>query len=403
MKILHIFDHSIPLHSGYTFRSRAILQHQQQLGLTTCHITSAKQGVGNGHLKEKIEDLEFYRTPPSASFIAKLPVIGQLVTIFSLAKRLKQVAQIEQPDILHAHSPALNGMAALMVGRKLKIPVTYEIRAFWEDAAVDHGHCQEGDFRYRLSKMIETYVVKNCQAVTTICQGLKQDLVSRGVNEQKITIIANAVNVAAFPQITHPCATLYQKFQLDDAFVVGFAGSFYHYEGIDVLLEAFAILKARSLKVKLLLVGGGSQQHNIEQLIKKLTLESMVIMTGRVPHEAVKDYYSVMDVTALPRKSMRLTELVTPLKPLEAMALGIPVLASDIGGHQELITNNETGFLFKADDPSALADAIEAMINSPKPHKIIEKARCYVENTRNWQVSVANYSSVYQYAKSSRH
>ena len=100
---------------------------------------------------------------------------------------------------------------------------------------------------------------------------------------------------------------------------------------------------------------------------------------------------------------MRLTELVTPLKPLEAMALGIPVLASDIGGHQELITNNETGFLFKADDPSALADAIEAMINSPKPHKIIEKARCYVENTRNWQVSVANYSSVYQYAKSSRH
>ena len=161
MKILHIFDHSIPLHSGYTFRSRAILQHQQQLGLTTCHITSAKQGVGNGYLKEKIEDLEFYRTPPSASFLAKLPVIGQLVTIFSLAKRLKQVAQIEQPDILHAHSPALNGMAALMVGRKLKIPVIYEIRAFWEGAAVDHGHCQEGDFRYRLSKMIETYVVKN--------------------------------------------------------------------------------------------------------------------------------------------------------------------------------------------------------------------------------------------------
>ncbi|NRA82990.1 MAG: hypothetical protein HRU22_04190 [Gammaproteobacteria bacterium] len=97
MKILHIFDHSIPLHSGYTFRSRAILQHQQQLGLTTCHITSAKQGVGNGYLKEKIEDLEFYRTPPSASFLAKLPVIGQLVTIFSFAKDSSKLLKLNSP------------------------------------------------------------------------------------------------------------------------------------------------------------------------------------------------------------------------------------------------------------------------------------------------------------------
>lgn len=317
--------------------------------------------------------------------------------VLSLRKRLAQVVAIEKPDVLHAHSPALNGLAALWVGKKYNIPVVYEVRGFWEDAAVDHGTCKEGDLRYRLSKFLETFVVKRSHAVTAICQGIKNDLTSRGVDGNKITLIPNAVNVESFPQITKKSNTVLEKLELTNEFVIGFAGSFYQYEGIDILIKALRRLVDKGINIKLVLVGGGTQQENITNLIKKLNLDKYVIMTGRVPHNEVKDYYSVMDATVLPRKSMRLTELVTPLKPLEAMALGVPIVASNIGGHKELIIDDETGFLFKADDSNDLAILIESLANDrEKLHSVVGNGRKYVEVTRNWQVSVANYTAVYE-------
>ncbi|NRA71707.1 MAG: glycosyltransferase, exosortase A system-associated [Gammaproteobacteria bacterium] len=396
MKVLHILDHSIPLHSGYTFRSRAILLGQQKLDITTCHVTSPKQGEVTS-LKEQCEDLTFYRSEQPNSLLARLPIINQLSVVFKLAARIKQVAKIEQPEILHAHSPALNGLAALIAAKSLKIPVIYEIRAFWEDAAVDHGDCVEGDVRYRLSHWLETYVVKRVQAVTTICEGLRSDLISRGIAKDKITIIPNAVNIEFFPQLSEKCSSLQQKFQLNDAFVVGFAGSFYQYEGLDILIKALAITKKMGLNIKVLLVGGGFQLDNILALIEQLDLKKDVVLTGRVPHSEIKDYYSVMDVTALPRKSMRLTELVTPLKPLEAMALGVPVIGSDIGGHRELIEHNNTGLLFDPDNPQALADTLSSLVNGDIDIKsLITNGRTYVEEVRNWPVSIANYPKVYR-------
>ncbi len=396
MKVLHILDHSIPLHSGYTFRSRAILLGQQKLDITTCHVTSPKQGEVTS-LKEQCEDLTFYRSEQPNSLLARLPIINQLSVVFKLAARIKQVAKIEQPEILHAHSPALNGLAALIAAKSLKIPVIYEIRAFWEDAAVDHGDCVEGDVRYRLSHWLETYVVKRVQAVTTICEGLRSDLISRGIAKDKITIIPNAVNIESFPQLSEKCSSLQQKFQLNDAFVVGFAGSFYQYEGLDILIKALAITKKMGLNIKVLLVGGGFQLDNILALIEQLDLKKDVVLTGRVPHSEIKDYYSVMDVTALPRKSMRLTELVTPLKPLEAMALGVPVIGSDIGGHRELIEHNNTGLLFDPDNPQALADTLSSLVNGDIDIKsLITNGRTYVEEVRNWPVSIANYPKVYR-------
>ena len=150
MKVLHILDHSIPLHSGYTFRSRAILQQQQALGIETCHVTSPKQG--NTEVGEDIVDgLKFYRSAQPQGWMTKVPGLNQLALIKPLTERILQAVAIEKPDVLHAHSPALNGLAALRAAQICGLPVVYEIRAFWEDAAVDHGTCKEGDVRYRVN------------------------------------------------------------------------------------------------------------------------------------------------------------------------------------------------------------------------------------------------------------
>jgi len=400
MKVLHVFDHSIPLHSGYTFRSRSILKQQHGLGIETCHVTSPKHGNDEAGIEE-IEGLKFYRSAPISGLMSKLPVLNQMSYIAPMVKRILEVIEIEKPDVIHAHSPALNGLAALKAGRKSGLPVVYEIRAFWEDAAVDHGTCKEDDLRYRLTRKMETHVVKNADAVTTICEGLRGDLINRGFDESKFTVIANAVNIEQFDVITAEGkaknSDLAETLKLTDCDVLGFLGSFYAYEGLDLAIAAMPAVLAKNPKARLLLVGGGPQEQNLKQQVTLLGLEGKVIFTGRVPHSEVGKYYSLVDLLVYPRKPMRLTDLVTPLKPLEAMAQGKPVIASDVGGHKELITDNETGFLFKAGDSAVLAERMmELLADENKLNSVLSNGRTYVEDVRNWKNSVSNYLPVYK-------
>ncbi len=403
MKILHVLDHSIPLHSGYTFRTRSILKQQHALGIETCHVTSPKHGNNKAEIKT-VDGLTFYRSAPISGIMSKLPLLNQMAYISPMVKRILEVIEIEKPDVIHAHSPALNGLAALKAGRKSGLPVVYEIRAFWEDAAVDHGTCKEDDLRYRLTRKMETHVVKHADAVTTICEGLKNDLISRNFPREKFTVIANAVNVEQFDLITEKDETLEQELKLDNCQVLGFLGSFYGYEGIDLIIAAIPSILKTNPEVRLLLVGGGPQEHNLKTQVKTLELENHVIFTGRVPHSDVGKYYSLVDLLVYPRKSMRLTDLVTPLKPLEAMAQGKIVLASDVGGHKELINDNENGFLFKADSVEHLSERVIELLTAPVDFhdKIISNGREYVENVRNWQNSVSNYLPLYQRLLSSK-
>jgi len=396
LKVLHVLDHSIPLHSGYTFRTRAILKQQHGLGIETCHVTSPKHGNDKA-LVEQIDGLTFYRSKPPQGVLSKLPVLNQLAFVEPMTEQILSVIEKEQPDIIHAHSPALNGLAALKAAKKSGLPVVYEIRAFWEDAAVDHGTCKEGDLRYKLTRSLESYVVKHADAVTTICQGLKQDLIERGVEQSKLTVIPNAVNVEQFDAISEKDATLVDKLNLHNKQVLGFIGSFYAYEGLDILVAAMPAILKQMPNAYLLLVGGGPQQENLTKQVKQLGLQQHVGFTGRVPHQEVNQYYSVIDLLVYPRKSMRLTELVTPLKPLEAMAQTRLFLASDVGGHHELITDGDNGFLFKADSVDCLvAKVLEVFANQQQWPVVLNNGRAFVENTRNWQNSVSNYLPVYK-------
>jgi PEP-CTERM/exosortase A-associated glycosyltransferase len=395
MKILHILDHSIPLHSGYTFRTKAILEQQRKLGWETLQVTSAKHLIAKAEIEE-VDGLAFYRSAPIKAWLAKLPVLNQWAIVLSLEKRLDDIILQHKPDILQAHSPALNGWAALKVAKKHNIPLVYECRAFWEDAAVDHGTASEGGLRYYLTKMLETYIFKQANAITTICEGLRADIMSRGIAAEKITVIANAVDIDQFICGVAADRDLRAELGLQDKIVLGFIGSFYAYEGLPLLLEALPIVLQKQPTVRLLLVGGGPQEALLKQKVQELGLEGNVIFTGRVNHERVQDYYNQVDIFIYPRLSMRLTELVTPLKPLEAMAQGRLVVASDVGGHKELLVEGVTGCLFKAGDKHALAHTVLSLLNAPESWDAMRKAgRSFVEQQRNWARSVSCYKNIY--------
>lgn len=393
MKILHILDHSIPLHSGYAFRTAAILREQRKLGWETFHLTSPKHGNAESE-EEVVNGLHFYRTPYS---LKAVPGIGEWGLMQALTRRLEEVVRVVQPDVLHAHSPALNAIPALRVGRRLGIPVVYEVRAFWEDAAVNHGTSRENGLRYRLTRKLETHALRQVDHVTTICEGLRRDIIARGIPESRVTVIPNAVDADAFQPGGTADPELRCSLGLDGCRVLGFIGSFYAYEGLDLLLEAFPLIREQAPDVRILLVGGGFQDDALKARAERLSIADQVVFTGRVPHDRVQGYYDLVDLLVYPRRSMRLTELVTPLKPLEAMAQGRLLVASDVGGHRELIRDGETGWLFRAGDPRALADRVlQTLAERDCWAEVRAAGRRYVETERNWAVSVARYRQVYE-------
>lgn len=391
LRILHVLDHSAPLHSGYAFRTLAILQQQRRLGWHTEHVTSPKQGPGEQRV-EQADGWTFHRTP-------SVEGTGLFAQMKLTARRLDELVTELKPDLIHAHSPVLNALPSIWVGRRRGLPVVYEMRASWEDAAVDHGTTTEGSLRYRVSRALESLALHAADQVTTICEGLRGDITARGVRADKITVIPNAVDVSAFQFGAAPDEALRAQLGLQGATVLGFAGSFYGYEGLHLLVEAARLLVPKHPKLRVLLVGGGPQDAALKAQVAAAGLGERVIFTGRVPHAQVQRYYELIDILAYPRLPIRLTELVTPLKPLEAMAQGRMFVASDVGGHRELIRDGETGFLCRAGDAGALADTIDGVLaRRAQWQQVREQARRFVEVERTWATSVARYRDVYRRA-----
>jgi PEP-CTERM/exosortase A-associated glycosyltransferase len=392
-RVLHVLDHSLPLHSGYTFRTRAILAAQQAAGLEVRAITGVRHSA-SGPDAESVDGLTFHRTPGAAQGPAGWREWREVAL---LADAIVALAKEWRPDVLHAHSPALCGLAALKAGKRLGLPVVYEIRAFWEDAAVGNGTGAENSFKYRLTRALENEVVAGADRVVTICAGLRSDLAARGFDAAKIALSPNGVDLSLFGDPPQPDPALAAELGIGTGPVVGFIGSFYDYEGLDVLIAAMPRLQGHLPDARLLLVGGGPMDASLRAQAAASPAANAIHFTGRVPHAEVERYYALMDVMAYPRKASRLTDLVTPLKPLEAMAQGKLVAASAVGGHRELVTDGETGVLFAPDDPAACADSLAALLaDRPAWEGFRSRGRAHVGARHDWAANVRRYLDVYQ-------
>ncbi len=396
MKVLHVLDHSLPNYDGYAFRSWEIIRFQRQRGLETVQVTSSKHaGAASDVASETVEGLEFHRTRPLGGLYT-LPVIDQVGVVRGLAQRLRGLVAEHRPDLIHAHSPSLNGLAALSAGRAAGLPVVYEMRSFWEDAAVDAGACREGDLRYRLTRASETWVVRRADHVVPICRGIADDLAARGVPGERLSVVANSVDFSRFSRAPDYDDTLADRYGLTRGKTLGFAGSFFTFEGLGTLVDAMRRVREREPGARLLLVGDGAERADLEARTRAAGVDDIVVFTGRVPHADIQRYYGVMDVLVYPRTPMRLTELVTPLKPLEAMAYGKNVVASDVGGHRELIEHDRTGMLFRAGDADDLAAQTLALLgDAARQQRLREAARSHVETHHNWAVTIDRYLPIY--------
>lgn len=394
MRLLQIFDQTTPLVSGYSMRSRYITESLVKLGIDVDVVSSPifqyKQD------SDSIGGAQYRRTQIEKwNIVRKFPIFREYKIVKALEGFLLK-SWNEKINVIDAHSSVLNGIAAAKIAKEKGVPFIYEIRAFWEDAAVDQGKTKEGSPRYKLTRAIETDVVKKADKVTVICEGLKNDLIERDIDPRKITVIPNGVDTEKFrPVKTHQ--GLLDRYELNDVKVIGFIGTFFEFEGLDLLVRAAKNILSKRKDVKFLLVGGGRHEQYLMKRIHETGMQKHFIFTGRVAHDQILDYYSVIDILVYPRISKRITELVTPLKPLEAMALEKVVIGSDVGGIKELIRDGENGLLFRAGSFGDLAAKCVYVLNHlDEMQEIARAARKYVVKERNWLKICEQYLPIYK-------
>ena len=405
-RVLHVLDHSHPLLSGYSVRSHSLITAQKHVGLFPQVVTGPLHNMDDSAAAEAVIDgIAYRRTSLEPGFDqrvieSRVPGLREMSVVRLLRHRILNILDREQFDVVHAHSPALCGLAALQAARARNLPFIYEIRAFWEDAAVDQRKTKVWSPRYHISRQLEGYVARHADAVVGIARHILQDLRERGIDSEKLFHVPNGVNAERFTALPRD-SELAAKLGLSGEPVLGFIGSLYRYEGIAWMLRAAAKLRTEGTRFQVLIVGHGEDMPEIESAIRESGMQNYFKAVGQVPHDQVQRYYSLMDVMVYPRRSVRLTELTTPLKPLEAMAQGKAVLASDVGGIRELVEPEIPCVLFKPDDAEDFCRQAKQLITDERARQELgERGRQMILREKDWDILAQRYRAVYAAAQS---
>ncbi len=312
------------------------------------------------------------------------------------ARIIESLARKSHPTLIHAASNHLVGLPSLIAARRLGLPFVYEVRGLWEMTEASVNPALEESELFKLRHNLESLVAREADYVITLTSKLRDELVSRGVRREDIRIVPNCVDVGRFKPLP-PDNDLQARLGLSDAPTIGYIGSFVAYEGLDDLVKAAAMLKERGVRFNLLLVGEGKVLNEIRELTKKLELDKEVFLTGRVPHDEVEGYYSLIDIAPFPRKPVPVCEMVSPLKPLEAMAMGKVVVASSVDALKDTVVDRETGLLFEKGVVQALADTLaEVIADRDLAARLSSQGLDWVRKNRTWGMGARETVAVYE-------
>ena len=395
MKILHILDTSFPNLSGYASRAHYVIINQKKIGLNPVVLTSPNFKTDAN--EEVIDGIKYYRMPQQKKgCLSLIPFLNEYEIIKRVRNRIIDIIKKEDIDLLHPHSPPSLGLAALQARKQSGCKVIYEVRAFWEDAAVASSKYKNSSLKYKIVRAVETYTCKHADRVVTIAEGCRNDLIKRGVNSDDLFLVPNGVDTEKFRPMEKD-DMLCEKLGLQGKVIIGYIGTFFDFEGIDDLLQVMCDICGNSDNIAFLLVGGGEKEESIKKQANR-NKNKNIVYVGKVPHEKIFSYYSLMDVMVYPRKSTRVTELTTPLKPLEAMGLGKPVICSSVAGLLELV-GSENGLFFSPGNMEELKDCCLHLVkNSGLQKKYAKKGRDRVLRYRQWNEIVKKYIRVYDFA-----
>lgn len=401
-KVLHVLNTSMPyLSNGYSTRSNYILEAQKECGIIPIALTrpgfpndfkNKSLNFSGEYFKENYKGIDYYRTLPN--LFMRLTTFSEYIEKY--ANVIVEVARKEKISTIQGTSNYVNGYAALMAARKIGVPFVYEVRGFWELTSVSKNEKFKGSEEFRLAQEIETFICQNADKVVVISEGLKNELIRRGIDKKKITIIPNGVNLEKFKvkEINKKFKNLYKK---DEVFIIGYIGSVVKYEGLDRIIKSLKYLKSQGVRdIRFIIAGDGSYKEELELLSVQFDLKNEVKFLGKISHDEVSDLYSIFDLCIFPRIDSEVTRMVTPLKPLEAMAQEKIVLASNLNAMREIVKEGINGLIFSNDEE--LSNMIREIKESKKNYESLSKnSRRWVSENRNWKIISKQYLEVYKF------
>ncbi len=407
--VLHVVTNALPeVQAGYTIRTQGIAAGQRAAGIDAHVVTRLGFPVDSGHISH------------SANFVHHgvpnhrlLPLRGLPVRADErLTAQVRHVARLAHridADLLHAHSRHENGQVALLAGAELGLPVVYEARGFLEETWRSRGGRADSDF-YRLSRGAETACMRGADAVVTVSHSMRADIVARGIPADKVTVVGNSVSTEYLAPVPDAGPLRRGLGIPEDAVVAGLVSTLNDYEGVDVLLRAAALVEDPRLVV--LVVGDGPARRDLETLAQELLPPGQAVFTGRVPYAFARDHHAALDIFCVPRRRTPVTELVPPLKPVEAMATARPVVVSDLPPLIELVGADrveregvrrddswraaERGLVAAPDDPVSWAEALRVLLYDPALRAGMgQAARRWVHESRTWDAAAVTYADLY--------
>ena len=331
----------------------------------------------------KFGDLEFRHFEDKERSIAG----PESIYIERYAEIIAEEAQKSHSSVIHAHSNYINGHAAAQAGNRLGIPSVFEMRGLWHLSRAVKEPIFVGTEHYQYLEKMEIEAAMLCDRVVTLNQSLKSWLISKGVDESKISVVPNSVHLRNEDYI---------QSQTNDVYTFGFAGSITAYEGLDDLVEAIRLLKNKGVPIQLRVAGSGSYFSTLKKLVTDYKLEKQIKLLGRIPNSAIEEFYKTVDAIVIPRKDYKVTRLVTPLKLVEAMNYGKPVVCSDLPALKEVISDGVDGILFQSDSVEDLVLKLQDLINRPdKGLSLASAAHEKIANDFNWEKSAMGYLNIY--------
>lgn len=399
MKVLHVLETSVPHTVGYTIRARSIIENQRRIGLEPLVVTSPFFPAADAGIElEEIGATKYYRTnhiPIPSKTRSKLSSYAvRAMMMARYRKAVRAIAERERPDIIHAHSSYSNAYAGLPAARALGVPLVYEVRTLWGESAVVEDGLRPDSLKHRLVWRFELGAMQRADLVIPISQGIRAELTRRGVDATKLEVVPNGVDTERFVPGPFDQARA-DRLGLSGRFIIGFIGSVLKLEGLSTLVDAYHLCRAKREDVALVIVGDGPERQSLEAQASRLGVRD-VVFAGKVPPNEVSSWYSIMDVLVYPRIRAVVCERVTPLKPLEAMALGKVCVGSDVGGITELIRHDDTGVICRSEDPGDFADTLLALRDdSAKMERLRQSAALFIKREREWSTIVRRYVDLY--------
>jgi glycosyltransferase involved in cell wall biosynthesis len=399
-RVLHLVTDALPATSaGYTIRTHEIVKAQRAAGLDPHVVTRCGYPVTQGKLDGRrlvvLDGVPYHRLLP---WILPGRAVDPKTADLGLELAAALTGRI-RPAVLHAASNFANARIALGLRQRYGLPVVYEVRGFWEDTWLsrhpDAGELARSEL-YRGNRDVETRCMLAADLVVTLGEAMRDEITARGVPAEKILVVPNAVSEEFFEPLPDASALRGGLGLKPDEYVVGVVSSLTPHEGIGTLLEATQLLRTRGVPVRALIVGDGPERAALQHQAAGRGLGEAAIFTGRVPAAKVRQFHVLLDIFVVPRTPDRVCQLVTPLKPIEAMASGLCVVTSEVKALTEIVKHEVTGMQTLPQDPVSLADCLEHLLYSPDiRRKLGDNAREWVARDRTWAHSAARYRDAY--------